>query len=453
MREIDVYVQNKKVLLLGFGREGRSTYAALRKNRTYQELAIADIAPRPSGVLAADTKYITGKDYQQAIYDYDLVFKSPGVVLEQDISHYPAEITSQTEVFLQLFRAQIVGITGTKGKSTTSTLLYHTLKAAGRPVILVGNIGTPCFDHLENIGAKTLIVFELSCHQLEYLSVSPAVGVLLNVHEEHLDHYQTMERYVAAKENIFNHQKAGDVLICSRQCCPDLTRIKGRLISASVLEDGEVPVLSENEVMLAGETVCWGDERFVIPAAKIQLKGSHNYFDAAVVFVLGRMFGLTHEEIMSGLISYQPLPHRLAYLGEKDGVKYYDDSISTICDTTIQALNTLTDADTVLIGGMDRGIAYDDLIAYLSECAIPNIILMEETGMRIYQEIKLNYPGFKGIERLIFVHHLDEAVKEAKIRTRRGKSCVLSPAAASYGIFKNFEERGDVFKQLVFSSQ
>ena len=137
----------------------------------------------------------------------------------------------------------------------------------------------------------------------------------------------------------------------------------------------------------------------------------------------------------------------------KDGIRFYDDSISTICDTTIQALNTLKDADTVLIGGMDRGIDYRDLILYLSESPVRNIILMEATGKRILREIEENYPQFKNPGRLIRAEHLEDAVQEAKRLTRKGHSCVLSPAAASYGIFKNFEERGEVFARLALERE
>ena len=134
----------------------------------------------------------------------------------------------------------------------------------------------------------------------------------------------------------------------------------------------------------------------------------------------------------------------------RQNMKYYDDSISTICDTTIQALKTLNDTDTVLIGGMDRGIDYGELIEYLSECEVPHIILMEATGKRIYQEIYKYYPEFKNRARLILAEHLEDGVKRARQITRPGTSCVLSPAAASYGIFRNFEERGEIFSRLVF---
>ena len=136
-------------------------------------------------------------------------------------------------------------------------------------------------------------------------------------------------------------------------------------------------------------------------------------------------------------------------IGVVNGVTYYDDSISTIDETTIQALNTLKNAGTVIIGGMDRGISYEALEEYLSTATVENIILMEATGVRIYEEIKANFPSFNKLERIKVVAHLEDAVKMAKELTKEGQSCVMSPAAASYGIFKNFEERGEVFKRLV----
>ena len=149
------------------------------------------------------------------IRDSDVVFKSPGIVLERPENEYRCSILSQTEVFFQCFRDQIIGITGTKGKSTVTTLLYHLLKQAGMDALLVGNIGIPALDHMEEVKPDTRIVFELSCHQLEYMTVSPHIGILVNIHEEHLDHYGTMEKYVEAKQRIFRNQKKDDILILS----------------------------------------------------------------------------------------------------------------------------------------------------------------------------------------------------------------------------------------------
>ena len=390
----------------------------------------------------------TGPDYQKCMDDYDVVFKSPGIVLERPENEYRCSILSQTEVFFQCFRDQIIGITGTKGKSTVTTLLYHLLKQAGMDALLVGNIGIPALDHMEEVKPDTRIVFELSCHQLEYMTVSPHIGILVNIHEEHLDHYGTMEKYVEAKHHIFKNQRPDDILICNVQCLPEEGTCPSGLIRAGMDGSGkELDVVQEQD----GTWVHFRGKSFCIPTDEIKLLGQHNYFDIGVAYGVCSILGMDDQVFARGLKTYEPLPHRLQYIGEREGVKYYDDSISTICDTTIQALKTLKDTDTVLIGGMDRGIDYRELIEYLSDCQVPHIILMEATGKRIYQEIHKYYPEFKNRARLILAEHLEDGVKRARQITRPGTSCVLSPAAASYGIFRNFEERGETFSRLVFN--
>ena len=447
IEKIEPWIKGKRILLLGYGREGQSTWNVLRRLGTYEALDIADLKA-PAAVPEDGTVWHTGPDYQKCMDDYDVVFKSPGIVLERPENEYRCSILSQTEVFFQCFRDQIIGITGTKGKSTVTTLLYHLLKQAGMDALLVGNIGIPALDHMEEVKPDTRIVFELSCHQLEYMTVSPHIGILVNIHEEHLDHYGTMEKYVEAKHHIFKNQRPDDILICNVQCLPEEGTCPSGLISAGMDGSGkELDVVQEQD----GTWVHFRGKSFCIPTDEIKLLGQHNYFDIGVAYGVCSILGMDDQVFARGLKTYEPLPHRLQYIGEREGVKYYDDSISTICDTTIQALKTLKDTDTVLIGGMDRGIDYRELIEYLSDCPVPHIILMEATGKRIYQEIHKYYPEFKNRARLILAEHLEDGVKRARQITRPGTSCVLSPAAASYGIFRNFEERGETFSRLVFN--
>ena len=447
IEKIEHWIKGKRILLLGYGREGQSTWNVLRRLGTYKVLDIADLKA-PAAVPEDGTVWHTGPDYQKCMDDYDVVFKSPGIVLERPENEYRCSILSQTEVFFQCFRDQIIGITGTKGKSTVTTLLYHLLKQAGMDALLVGNIGIPALDHMEEVKPDTRIVFELSCHQLEYMTVSPHIGILVNIHEEHLDHYGTMEKYVEAKHHIFKNQRPDDILICNVQCLPEEGTCPSGLIRAGMDGSGkELDVVQEQD----GTWVHFRGKSFCIPTDEIKLLGQHNYFDIGVAYGVCSILGMDDQVFARGLKTYEPLPHRLQYIGEREGVKYYDDSISTICDTTIQALKTLKDTDTVLIGGMDRGIDYRELIEYLSDCQVPHIILMEATGKRIYQEIHKYYPEFKNRARLILAEHLEDGVKRARQITRPGTSCVLSPAAASYGIFRNFEERGETFSRLVFN--
>lgn len=435
-------IKGKKVLVLGFGREGKSTLQMIEKAGGFLAAAVSDKNP----VEAGGVKVISGKHYLDVLDDYDVVFKSPGIVLPHPVSDYQCAIVSQTEVFFRRFKNQIIGITGTKGKSTTTTLLYHILKSGGFKTALAGNIGIPVFDIAESIDDDTKIVVELSCHQLEYMTVSPKIGVLMNIYEEHLDHYGTMEKYVAAKENIYRNQVDGDILFCNEHHLPEEGACRASVVSIGTEPTKADIAVGDSDIRFKGHT-------FHIPEHEMKLFGHHNYFDIAIVYGICRELGMSDEVFKEGLCSYEPLPHRLQYIGTVNDVRYYDDSISTICETTIQALEGLKNVGSVLIGGMDRGIDYHDLEKYLDRSDVSYIILMADTGKRIYEEIGRDFPDFSRPERLVLVDTLWAAVEKAKELTKPGKCCVLSPAAASYGIFKNFEERGEVFTKYVLENR
>ena len=442
LKLLHALIKQKNVLVLGYGREGKSTLRRLLQAGGAASITVADqneVHPENATVSV-----ISGPDYLDILDRYDVVFKSPGIVLPKNPEAYTCLITSQMEIFFQAYRDRIIGITGTKGKSTTTTLLYHILKESGQNVVLAGNIGIPAFDILEEIGPDTSIVCELSCHQLEYIHVSPHMAVLLNIHEEHLDHYGTMEKYVHSKQQIYFHQTPDDLLFCGMDVLPAEGTCLSQIYTVS---DTSV----QADIRLSGTCIHYGQHSYQIPADDIHLLGHHNHLDIAFVYAVCHVLNISDRDFDRGLRSYEPLPHRLHFAGIRDGVRYYDDSISTICDTTIQALKSVPSVGSVLIGGMDRGIDYGDLIRFLSEDQVPHIILMEATGKRILEEIHRDYPDFQHPERLHPVKDLKEAVACAREVTPKGSACILSPAAASYGIFKNFEERGDRFIQYVFS--
>jgi len=436
------YIENKNVLLLGFGREGKSTYKRLCEAGGFSSVAIAD-KNEIKDELPESVKLITGDNYQSVLNDYDVVFKSPGVVLEQPFESYKCQITSQTEIFLERFASNVIGITGTKGKSTTTTLIYHILSENGTDAVLTGNIGIPCFDVIEKVSENTKVVFELSCHQLENIKFSPSTAVFLNLFEEHLDHYGTFEKYADAKRNIYRHQISGNVLFCNSDVKPKSSDCKAETVTVSQKNRMADVFVPSDIISCDGETVH-------IPADEMKLAGNHNCYNVAVAYAVCRRCGLTADSIMKSVCTYSPLPHRLEYIGTENGVKYYDDSISTICAAAIQAVVSLKDVDTLLVGGMDRGIDYRELIEFLSDCTVNNIILMSDSGKRILEEIKSEYTDEAFLNKLHWTEKLAEAVTLAKSVTASGKSCVMSPAAASYNDFKNFEERGDAFKKYVF---
>ena len=277
-------IKDKSVLILGYGREGRSSWQRIKEAGGYRQIAIADMN-QVQTEEGHPARLICGPDYQKCLDDFDVVFKSPGIVLEKDIHDYRCEIVSQTELFFRRFGRQCIGITGTKGKSTTTTMIFHILKETGHDCVLVGNIGIPMFDMLDQINDHTLIVCELSCHQLEYVTCAPHVGLLLNIHEEHLDHYGTMEKYVAAKENIYRPQKEEDVLICNVDNLPAENVYKGHLVAVCDRnETGHETTTAD--VLLTDAAICIEGHVYQIPTDKIRLIGHHNYVDIAFVYAV-----------------------------------------------------------------------------------------------------------------------------------------------------------------------
>lgn len=432
-------IDGKTVLLLGFGREGRAVYRRICEAGGFASLGIADakeIADAPEGV-----KLHIGEAYQSAVTEYDIIFKSPGIVMQPEYrpEKLKGRMTSLTELFLTAYRDQCVGITGTKGKSTTSSLLYHVLQTAGIPSVLGGNIGIPTANLYEQITPETVIVMETGVHQLEYNHVSPKTAVFLNLYEEHLDHYGTFEYYAYCKENIYRNQLPGDTLICGEPSLPAAGDCKAEVLRLA-MDDTAADV-----TLLHGDTVCYRGETMRLPD-DMTLTGVHNRYNCAVVYALARRFGASPEDIFRGIQSFQPLPHRLSPVGTFHGIRWYDDSISTACETCIQALTSLPETDTVLIGGMDRGISYQPLLEYLVTSPVPHIILMSDSGKRIMTEAA-DYPETLR-RRMQYAADLPEAVAMAKQVTEKGKICLMSPAAASYNVYQNFEKRGEHFLAL-----
>ncbi|SEA04906.1 UDP-N-acetylmuramoylalanine--D-glutamate ligase [Pseudobutyrivibrio sp. ACV-2] len=419
-------VKDKKVLILGFGREGQSSFRMISSVGGFTCLDIAD-ANAVSSDLTAMHNVITGAGYLNCLDDYDVVFKSPGIVLPKDINEYKCHITCQADLFLQVFGAQTIGITGTKGKSTTSSLLYHILKTCGKDVLFGGNIGLPIFDITDQIHPRTIIVFELSCHQLEYAHYSPAKAILLNLYEDHLDHYGSVEKYWKAKQNIYRNQDYNDYLFCNPEFLPAKGDCKSTIVKVS---SGDLPFASFDE----------------IPG--VTLRGTHNLFNTAFVYDVCRRYDISNQEFMDALATFKTLAHRLQFIGKLDDVDYYDDSISTTVESAISAIKAIPNAGTILLGGMDRGIDYDPLVEFLQTRNLEHIILMYDSGKVLLDKLS-SVASDAFMEHVHYIEDLGAACEFVKSNASKGTAVILSPASASYGVFKNFEQRGDFFKEHI----
>ena len=431
MSRIIEYVKDKKILILGFGREGKSTYNYIRKHLPEKELFVGD--RNEPQIEDENVKVIFGENYLDCLGDFDIVFKSPGIAfLEDDMYPETTEITCQTDMFLRFCDPVVVGITGSKGKTTTSTLIYEMLKAGGVNTCLIGNIGVPVFEKADE-GNDLVAVIEMSSHQLEFTKASPHVAVLVNIYQEHLDHYKTgYEGYVGAKLNIALHQEKDDVLIYNPE--QDLT---GVVDWEKVVKGTPKPVTF----------TAAAEDEFVNELWKSteHLKGEHNRQDIAYALAAARVFGVSDDAARLAISGFGGIEHRMEYVGVINDVTYYNDSIATIPTAVMGAVKAIGNVDTHIFGGLDRGIDYTDFIAFLKDNNVKNLIGLPETGHIIIDELKKQ----GCTKNMICAKDMADAVDNADKFTEKGKSCLFSPAAASYNYYKNFEEKGKHFKKLV----
>ena len=386
--------KDKKIVILGFGREGKDTLKFLKKLFPQKKIGIAD------------QKF--DKNYLKKLKDYDIIIKAPGIPFKKLTRNEIVKITTQTEIFFQNCPGMIIGVTGTKGKSTTAYWIYQVLRNAGKRVHLIGNIGEPVLSSfLLKAKPDDIFVYELSSFQLTNLKYSPHIAVLLNIYPEHLDYYRDFQEYIQAKANITKYQTKKDFLIYSSQS-PIVRKIaqKSR-------------------------------------AKKISINGKYYELNRAAAKAAAKIFKVPMPK------KFKSLPHRLEFVGRFKGIEFYNDSLSTIPETAIEALDFLGDkVETMILGGFDRGLEFKKLAERINKSGIKNLILFPTTGRRIWQILCGLRHRTIGV-RSFFVDDMKEAVKLAYKHTGKGKICLMSPASPSFGIFKDYADRGEAFKKYV----
>lgn len=392
----------KKILILGFAREGKDTLLFLRKKFPGKKIGIADQK--------------ISKNYLKEIKKYDVIIKSPGIPMWK-IAPFLKNgqvVTSQTEIFFNECPGTIIGITGTKGKSTTAALCHAVLESGGVRSRLIGNIGEPILSYLKNARPEDVFVYELSSFQLENLKRSPHIAVLLNIYPEHLDHHKSFARYARAKTNITKHQTQTDFLIYNAK-----DPLVAKIAKGSKAQ--KIP--------------------FAMPKPRLGVpkRGLGMIASMEPAILVGKLFDIPQKKIQQAIHNFKPLPHRLEKVGEWKGITFYNDSLATIPEATVSALDALgPKVHTLIAGGYDRGLTFEKLGKKIDESNVKTLILFPTTGEKILASIKKPPQCF-------FAKDMEEAVQLAYSHTPKGKICLLSPAASSFNMFKDYKDRGEQF--------
>jgi len=422
-------LKNKKIAVLGEGIEGQSSAKFLK------EIG--------AEVIILDEK--DDKDYLQNLDQYDLIIRSPGIHLNK--LKTKTEVTSQTKLFFDLCPCQIIGVTGTKGKGTTSSLIYEMLKKEGRDVYLGGNIGMPPLEFLDKLSPQSIVVLELSSFQLLDLDKSPFIAVILMITSEHLNYHNDLSEYISAKRNILKFQEEGDFAVINRDYPASHesdVETNGKVLYVSREREGyDGCFVSKNQITVQIK----GSSYPLLSTDEILLPGKHNLENVCAAVMAATLAGVWKENIVSVLKTFKGLEHRLELAQTVKGVRYYDDSFSTTPETAIAAIEAFKDPEILILGGSSKGSDFTELGKVISSHT--NIKAIIGIGVE-WEKIKSQILSPKS--QIVFIEgaeDMKQIVLAASKIAKEGDVVLLSPACASFDMFKNYKDRGEQFKNQV----
>ena len=448
--------QGKKILVIGAARQGlaASRYLAdhgahvlLNDNRAQTEFAqiLSDLENR-------NIRFHFGSHPLELLEGIDLVCVSGGVPLElpilQEAQRRGIPLTNDSQLFMQDVKARVIGITGSAGKTTTTTICGEIAKAgihSPHKVWVGGNIGVPLIEQMENMGADDWAVVEFSSFQLELMDISPHIAVMLNITPNHLDRHKSMQAYTAAKAHILTHQKKDDIAILNRDDPGSMgltDLVRGELLTFGFDHPGSGNgCFVENDAIM----MAYQDKlRKLAPLSALHLVGKHNIANALAACAAAFAAGFSSNAMQNGIDAVKGVPHRLELVRELKGVRWYNDSIATAPERVIAALNAFNGSLVVLLGGRDKDLPWDSLANLLST-RHPKIVLFGEAGDLINHALQKTQPDYP----IYQVKHLSEAVAKASQIAEAGDSVLLSPGGTSFDAYRDFEERGEHFRHLV----
>lgn len=450
-------IKNKKIAFIGVGVShydliklflSKQIKVTVLDKRNEQQIGDKYVELKNLGV-----DFVLGYDYLETLLNYDIIFRSPGMNYFNEhlvnARQFGKVVTSETELFFDLCPCKIYAITGSDGKTTTTTLISELLKSSGKAIHLGGNIGKPLFSNIENININDVAVVELSSFQLISIRKSPNVAVITNISPNHLDVHKDMEEYVGAKLNLIKHQNAFSKTILNLD--DGMTEKIKKLVRGKLVEFSRkyVPFFGafldkDGDIYICDN----GKKTFVMNKQEIKIPGIHNV-ENYLTAISAVYDDVSIDTIVKVANTFGGVEHRIEFVRELDGVRWYNDSIATSPTRTIAGLNSFDKKLIVIAGGYDKNIPYEPLAPVINE-RVKVLILMGDTAQKIKNAV-LNCANYNVDIKIHEVSDMEQAVEKAKEIAVSGDVVTLSPASASFDKYPNFEVRGNHFKDIVKS--
>ncbi|MBQ3146036.1 MAG: UDP-N-acetylmuramoyl-L-alanine--D-glutamate ligase [Clostridia bacterium] len=456
LEEFNNYIKNKKVAIIGLGVSNiplidylynLGSEITLFNNKTIEELD-KNVMDR---IYEYKLNFSFGEKYLSKLNGFDIIFRSPSCrpdlpEIQEEVDR-GAILTSEIELVLEMCPGTTIGITGSDGKTTTTSLIYEILKEENLKCYLGGNIGIPLFTKISEMKPEDYVVLELSSFQLMTMNVSPNVAVITNVTPNHLDIHKSYEEYINSKANIFKYQKENDLLVLNNE--NEITKnfakyANGRLTffsSKTKLDDG---VILDNDII----KICDGGlRRHIVDTKNIKLRGIHNSENICTAIAATKDLVSVDSQIKA-ITNFRGVKHRLEFVKEINGAKWYNDSIASSPTRTIAGLNSFSENIVLIAGGYDKHLEYTPIAKPIID-NVGSLILLGQTAEKIKNAVEIELKNSNKDLNIYKVETLEEAVIKAKEICQKGDVVLFSPASASFDMFKNFEERGNKFKQIV----
>ena len=456
LEEFNKFLDSKKVAIIGMGVSNLPLLDYFYDKNA--KVTVFDKNTPSDEIMEKINKYRyeveIGEYNLSRLNGFDIVFRSPSVLPTREelvtAANKGAIITSEIEMVLKLAPCKIIGVTGTEGKTTTTSIIYEILKSSGKNCFLGGNIGKPIFTEIKNMKPEDIVVLELSSFQLMEMEVSPDISVVTNMYPDHLNIHSSYEEYQQAKKNIFLHQNENGVVILNYD--NEITRkfadeVKSNLVyfsSLQKLKNGYVYDRKDETIKRYAN----GKSENILKKQEIKLRGIHNYEN--ICAALAATASIVDEKSqIKAIKEFNGVEHRLEFVRELNGVKYYNDSIGTSPASTIAGLNAFDENIILLAGGSDKGLDYTEIGETIAK-KVRVLLLTGPAAEKIENATKLamNKAGKETVE-IIHCKDLQEAVSTANEKAKSGEIVLMSPASASFDAFKNFIERGIKFKEFV----